>query len=115
MHCRKSVCPINGLNELMRKEITNEPEFHFCPSNEKFLPHPDCNEHVECNDPVFRCFDIARAAKKFAKRRPEYEAEYDQVAANSREIAVEILDGCESANDVVTLLGESAGSERQGT
>ena len=47
-----------GLNDLMRLEM-EEDVFHHCPASPRFRPNPDCARHLECNDPIYRCFDLA--------------------------------------------------------
>ena len=39
-------------------------EFHYCPAHPRFFPSMSCQEHLECNDPIFRCFDLAKLAKE---------------------------------------------------
>jgi hypothetical protein len=29
-------------------------EFHYCPAHAYFKPNMHCNQHVECNDPIYR-------------------------------------------------------------
>jgi hypothetical protein len=33
-------------------------------------PFQNCVIHPECNDPIFRCFDLAKAASKLANKTP---------------------------------------------
>ena len=39
-------------------------EDHYCPAHPRFFPSMSCQEHLECNDPIFRCFDLAKLAKE---------------------------------------------------
>ena len=38
-------------NENIEKE---DVEFHYCPAHSNFKPNMHCNQHVECNDPIYR-------------------------------------------------------------
>ncbi len=102
-----------GLNDVMAAMVTSDDDvFHHCPASEKYSPHPDCAHHMECNDPVYRCFDLARYASEGAKRVPEFRTEFTQVAQECRTLAARMLDGCASAGEVTTLLEEKAASSK---
>ena len=36
-----------------RKNSINK-KFHFCPAHSNYQPVEDCQQHIECNDPIFR-------------------------------------------------------------
>ena len=38
-------------NENIEKE---DVEFHYCPAHSNFKTNMHCNQHVECNDPIYR-------------------------------------------------------------
>ncbi len=99
-----------GLNEVMMSMATGDDVFHYCPSNEKYSPHPDCVHHMECNDPIYRCFDIANMASEGGKRLPEYRTEFTEIAQNCRSLAARILDHCETSEQVTVLFEEKAAS-----
>ena len=50
------------------------------PLDDSFRAAPDCRIHPECNDPIFRCFSLARVTKDLASKSPEYREEYTKVA-----------------------------------
>ena len=49
-------------------------EVHYCPAHPQFFPSMTCQEHLECNDPIFRCFDLAKLAKerKYSQHKVKY-------------------------------------------
>ncbi len=98
-----------GLNDLMRFE-TSEESFHFCPDNDKFRPNPDCRRHMECNDPIYRCFDLARFASEASKAKPEFRTEYRRVADACRDLAVEVLKQCAGAEEIDSVFQEKSAS-----
>lgn len=67
---------------------------------------------MECNDPIFRCFDLAKVASENASKIPEYRGEYNEIAASTRAFSVRLLEQCKNTTEVSTLLSESAGSEK---
>lgn len=89
-----------------------EKSFHYCPASKYFKPNMHCTEHVECNDPIFRCFDLAKMACEYADRVPEYREEYGNIAQECRALSVEILDQCCDTGEVQTILKESAGASK---
>ncbi len=89
---------------------TSEEVFHFCPDNDKFAPNPDCQRHIECNDPVYRCFDLAHFASENSKRKPEFRTEYREVADACRQLAVDLLGQCRDSEEIETLLEEKSAS-----
>jgi len=101
-----------GLNEAMAKEVSSEAAvpFHYCPVTAKYRPHPDCQRHLECNDPIYRCFELAKLASRSIQRTPEYKKEYEEIIGNCRGLAASLLDQCQSSQEVTTLLSEKAAS-----
>lgn len=95
----------------LKYEVEPEP-FHYCPANVNFKPNLDCRQHVECNDPISRCFDLAKMASEYADSIPEYRAEYEEIAGQCRKLSVQLLDQCIDTQEVQTLLAESAGSSK---
>ncbi len=102
---------IIGLNSLMNMEVM-EDVFHHCPASSKYEPNPDCVYHLECNDPIYRCFDLARMASQGAKHLPQYKKEFDEICTNCRLLSAEILDGCGSEEDVATIFEEKTASKK---
>ena len=98
-----------GLYDLLSYETSAET-FHFCPDNDKFEPSPDCRRHLECNDPIYRSFDLARFASRTSKRRPEFRSEYMEVAAACRQLSVDLLRQCRTGEDVREVLREKSAS-----
>ena len=90
----------------------SEIEFHYCPANPKFVPSLDCQDHLECNDPIFKCFDLAKMATIYAQHIPEYKDEYEEIANQCHEFSVQLLDECANTEEVQILLEESAGSSK---
>ena len=72
----------------------------------------NCVIHPECNDPIFRCFDLAKAASKMANKTPEYRSEYEEVARHCRKFSVQLLNQCVHTDEVQTLLSESSGTSK---
>ena len=87
-------------------------EIHFCPANGRFAPKGYCRYHVECNDPIFRCFDLARWAKSYASHVHEYRNEYEAIAQECLNLSVKILDQCSDTKEVEMLLKEPAGCSK---
>lgn len=100
------------IRDRMFQDVTNQVPFHFCPYNDKFIPNENCPLHLECNDPIIRCFDIAKVASDFARSVPEYETEYEKIANSVRQLSVDLLDECENTDQVGLLLSQSNGSEK---
>ncbi len=97
------------LNDVMAV-ATGDDIFHHCPASEKFSPHPDCVYHMECNDPIYRCFDLARIASEGSKSLPEFRTEFSEIAQNCRKLAAKMLDKCDSSEQVTVLLEEKTAS-----
>ena len=86
--------------------------FHFCPANPNFNPSMNCKIHAECNDPIFRCFDLANIAKEYAKSVPECREEYEEISKQCHQLSVQLLEQCTSTGEVQILLKEGAGSSK---
>ena len=86
--------------------------FHYCPANPKFVPSLSCQDHLECNDPVFKCFDLAKIARMYAEHIPEYKPEYEEIADQCQKFSVQLLDECANTEEVKVLLEEPAGSTK---
>ena len=50
--------------------------FHHCPAHKNFQPDVLCSHHLECNDPVTRCFLLAKKCSQFAEESYNYAQEY---------------------------------------
>jgi hypothetical protein len=87
-------------------------EFHYCPSSEKFEARGYCSQHVECVDPITRCFDLDLWAKHASQTYPEYKNECQQIADDANEFAVQLLDQCSNSCEVDLLLSERSGASR---
>ena len=92
--------------DLMREEM------HYCPASDNFAPKGYCRYHIECCDPIFRCFDLGRWASHSAKQVPEYRDEYTGIAQECMKLSVKILEQCSDTNEVETLLKEPAGASK---
>ena len=57
-HCSQ----IEAQDTIARRMI--QGAVHYCPAHPRFFPSMSCQEHLECNDPIFRCFDLAKLAKE---------------------------------------------------
>jgi hypothetical protein len=67
---------------------------------------------MECNDPILRCFDLAKMASDRALAVPEYRREYADVADSCRKLSVQLLGLCEDSTEVQQLLAEDAGASK---
>ncbi len=67
---------------------------HLCPINDGYIPAEFCTDHPECNDPIYRCFEMASATSNYAHEIPEYREEYLEVSDAFNELAVELLEQC---------------------
>ena len=83
---------------------------HYCPRNSNYKPDLNCKDHVECNDPIFKCFELAKLAKGYANENPESREEYDTISDECSQLSVKLLEQCNDINEVQILLTESAGS-----
>ena len=72
---------------------TDGVPFHFCPASERYVPKVNCPYHVECNDPIYRCFELARAASEAGKRLPEYRSEFYKIASSCRKLSAAMIEG----------------------
>ena len=87
-------------------------EMHYCPANDRFAPKGYCRYHIECCDPLFRCFDLAKWATSLAKQVSEYREEYTAISQECMEMSVKILEQCMDTHEVETLLKEPAGANK---
>ena len=86
-----------------------EDDFHFCPASVKFIPSNFCEQHIECNDPIFLCFDIAQLCHDFGEKTPEYSEECKILSNDLIDFSVHLLDHCCNIEEVELLLSEKAG------
>ena len=100
------------LNSTERVGMMNETQFHLCPDNGNFVPFSNCRQHLECNDPIYTCIDLACLGSTLAKRKPEFATEYQGIVQKAKDLSVQLLDQCSSTNDVETLLEEDSGSRK---
>ena len=49
---------------------------HHCPTHKEFKPHLLCSSHLECNDPITRCFLLAKACSDMAEKCTDYGDKY---------------------------------------
>ncbi|XP_059078651.1 short transient receptor potential channel 1-like [Tigriopus californicus] len=85
---------------------------HCSPLDDMFRPIFPCSKHVECNDPVFRCFEMVKIANKCARNVPEYREEYEEIGARCSNLTVELLQNCKDTNEVETFLSDKIGALR---
>ncbi len=95
-----------------RKRSKSNYSFHYCPGNDKFMPRDNCPLHLECNDPIYRCFDLAQLAYWCSKEWPEYRTECMEIVHNCRRLSAEILGRCRNSREVALLLEEKAASKK---
>ncbi len=89
-----------------------EESVHYCPGSNKFKPRDDCFHHLECNDPIYRCFDIARLTYEASQIYPEYRTEFMEIAKRCRSLATKILSQCKNSKEVSVLLQEKTASTK---
>ena len=68
-----------------------------------------CEQHIECNDPIFFCFDIAKLCHDFGEKAPEYGEECKVLSNDLIDFSVQLLDHCCNIEEVELLLSEKAG------
>jgi hypothetical protein len=85
-----------GITTTFRDFSNSIVNYHFCPNNDNYLPEECCNIHPECNDPVYRCFDMASITARYAKDFPAYREEYLEVSGSFNQLAVELLEECKA-------------------
>ena len=49
---------------------------HNCPTHTNFKPRLLCSSHLECNDPITRCFLLAKACSDMAEKWSDYGDKY---------------------------------------
>ena len=86
-----------------------EVDFHYCPASVKFMVSNFCEQHIECNDPIFFCFDIAKLCHDFGEKAPEYGEECKVLSNDLIDFSVQLLDHCCNIEEVELLLSEKAG------
>ena len=59
---------------------------HFCPAHPKYNPNMKCQDHMECSDPIFRCFDLAKLANEYADKVHEFREECNEIARQCRQL-----------------------------
>ena len=67
MHLSCDCSQSEALDTVPKRSIryyVDRDDFHYCPAHPRFFPSMSCQEHLECNDPIFRCFDLAKLAKE---------------------------------------------------
>ena len=87
----------------------NEPDFHFCPAHPKYMPFSFCRKHIECNDPIYLCFDMAKLCIDFGNRASEYSEECKNMSTQIIEFSVKLLHQCCNTEEVELLLSEKSG------
>ena len=102
-------CSANHGNQ---KRRSIKVDAHPCPGNEYFIPFSNCKLHLECNDPIYTCIDLASLGTSLAYRTPEFSAEYLYISDEAKSLTVKLLDQCSSTKDVETLLEEDSGSRK---
>ena len=85
---------------------------HHCPDNPNFIPSMECDNHLECNDPIFRCFYLADLATQRAYYTPEYSAEYEEISKHCCQLSVQLLEQCTSSDELDILFKESGGANK---
>ena len=92
------------------KTIVNPEDLTTDPFADNFRAAPDCRQHLECNDPIFRCFSLARVAKDLAGSSAEYREEYTKIAEETQGFAKDLLSMCKNTSEVDLILSETAGT-----
>ena len=85
IHCECCVRRVNcrtaasksrsGSLSSLSHEVMDEG-FHHCPAHKNFQPDVLCSHHLECNDPITRCFLLAKTCSQFAGESYNYAQEY---------------------------------------
>ena len=101
-----------GLSDLMSLEVTAEEHFHHCPGSKRFRPSADCLHHLECNDPIYRCFNLSTIASRACGLFPQYREELERVEASCRRLSAELVDLCRDEEEVTALMAEKAASSK---
>ena len=86
-----------------------QEDFHFCPAHPKFMPSNFCRQHIECNDPIYVCFDLAKLCSDFGHRAPEYGEELKNMANDVINLSVNVLQQSSNTEEVEILLSEKVG------
>ena len=71
---------------------TFKEDFHYCPGNKKFTISHFCRQHIECNDPIYVCFDIAQKCSGLANRVPEFSEECKEISERASKFSIELLE-----------------------
>ena len=98
-------------SSFLSQEVVDEG-FHHCPTHKNFRADVLCSHHLECNDPVVRCFMLARTCSVLAGESLNYAREYGELADRCKRAAVAILDSCANAGEVRLLLQEEAAARK---
>jgi hypothetical protein len=86
--------------------------FHYCPTHQKFDADMLCTRHLECNDPITRCFILSKFCSDRASASPEHRAEYREIGNSCEQFAAQILDHCDEGDEVRMLLKEEPGANK---
>ncbi len=89
-----------------------ERAVHHCPYHEEFVPSLLCGRHMECNDPISRCFVLAKLCSDYSSSHPDRRQNYDEVAKSCESLAVELLEKCSSLDEVKLVLREKSSASR---
>ena len=84
-------------------------DFHFCPAHSKYMPSSFCRHHIECNDPIYVCFELAKLCAEFGDQAPEYGEECKNISSAVINFSVNLLQQCSNTEEVKILLREKTG------
>ena len=84
-------------------------DFHFCPAHSKYMPSSFCRHHIECNDPIYVCFELAKLCANFGDQAPEYGEECKNISSAVINFSVNLLQQCCNTEEVKILLREKTG------
>jgi hypothetical protein len=96
----------------IRAKVPLDDSSHFCVTHRDFMPSLRCTKHIECNDPVSRCFIISKLCVDYSASHPDRRQGYDAVSKSCQSLAVQMLEQCASVDEVELLLREKASAAR---
>ena len=94
-----------------QSQSTSRYSKHQCPKSKEYKPMLGCMLHAECNEPMFWCLFLAKAAHASSNKWPEYRQEYKDVAATCSSLAVSLLDLCQDVEEAKDLLLNNTGCD----
>ena len=85
---------------------------HHCPISCRFSPVFECTLHVECNDPIYQCFDIANFVASKMNKSPDFRDIYEKINMRVSQLMVKLLEQCRNIKEVEIILEENCGAKK---